>query len=142
MNKLPVIGDSMISNMLGSRFAYFYLRAAGTRDGILVAWHMDKWCCSHVHLSDHAVTINAKHCLAEDSWWLTVVYGPQDDQEKVAFLEELCRLRMGRLGPWLLCGDFNLIYKATNKNNDCLNCRLMVRVCWFLKDLEFIEMHL
>jgi hypothetical protein len=132
----------MISNMLGPCLAYFYLQAAGTRGGILVTWCTNKWCYSHVHLSNHVVTIKVKHCLVEDSWWLTIVYGPQDDQEKVVFLEILRQLRMSLLGPWLLYGDFNFIYKVADKNNGCLNCRLMGRVCRSLHDLELMELHL
>lgn len=31
-------------------------------------------------------------------WWLTVVYGPQMDTDKVEFLEELERFRDGKAG--------------------------------------------
>jgi hypothetical protein len=97
--KLVVIDDSFVAGMLGLNFAYFYLPAVGTHGGIILAWHTDRWCCSNVHLSAHAVTIKVKHCFEEDTWWLTTVYGSQGDQEKVAFLEELRQLHTGRLGP-------------------------------------------
>jgi endonuclease/exonuclease/phosphatase (EEP) superfamily protein YafD len=45
-------------------------------------------------------------------WWLTAIYGPTRDQEKQAFLDELHELQALRSGPWLLAGDFNLIYRA------------------------------
>jgi hypothetical protein len=77
-----------------------------------------------------------------DPWWLTTVYGPQDEQEKVAFLEELRQLCTGRVGPWLLCGDFNLIYKAMDKSCGRLNRRLMGKMRRFLQDLELLELHL
>jgi hypothetical protein len=130
------------ANMLGPSFAYFYLLAARTRGGILVAWHTGKWCCSNVHLSDHAVTIKMRHCSGEDTWWFTTIYGLQDDQEKVAFLEVLRQLHAGHPGPWILCGDFNLIYKAMDKSNGRLNHCLMARVRRFLQDLELLELHL
>lgn len=47
-----------------------------------------------------------------DPWWITVVYGPQLDVDKVEFLNELKRFRDVSPGPWLLCGDFNMIYRA------------------------------
>jgi hypothetical protein len=128
--------------MLGSCFELFYLPTAGTRGGILVAWHTDKWCCSHVHLSDHAMAVKVKHYIYADPWWLTTVYRQQEDQEKVAFLQELSQLRVGRLGPWLLCGDFNFIYKVTDKNNGRTNHHLMGKVCRFLQDMELMELHL
>jgi hypothetical protein len=46
------------------------------------------------------------------------------------------------VGPWVLCGDFNLIYQAQDKNNDCLSRRMMGRFRHFLNDLELDELHL
>jgi hypothetical protein len=44
-------------------------------------------------------------------WWFTGVYGPHQDSLKQAFLHELRSVREECAGPWLLCGDFNLIFK-------------------------------
>jgi hypothetical protein len=49
------------------------------------------------------------------------IYGPSRDHDKPEFLaelEELCHLYSG---PWLLTGDFNLIYCAGDKSNDHLD---------------------
>jgi hypothetical protein len=49
------------------------------------------------------------------------IYGPSRDHDKREFLaelEELCHLYSG---PWLLTGDFNLIYCAGDKSNDHLD---------------------
>jgi hypothetical protein len=43
-------------------------------------------------------------------WWLTGVYGPQHDADKVAFFEDLREVRENCPGPWMLAGDFNTIY--------------------------------
>lgn len=40
---------------------------------------------------------------------LSSVYGPQDDADKVLFLEELEAIRDTCSGPWAICGVFNLI---------------------------------
>jgi exonuclease III len=77
--KLAIIDDTLVTNMLGQCFAYFYLLAVGNRGGILLAWNHDKWDYSHVHLSNHAVTVKVKHRLGEDTWWLTMVYRLQDE---------------------------------------------------------------
>jgi hypothetical protein len=45
------------------------------------------------------------------NWWFTGVYGPQADDEKVLFLQELRNIRALCNGPWLVAGDFNLIIK-------------------------------
>jgi hypothetical protein len=40
------------------------------------------------------------------------VYGPQLEADKIAFLEELNAMQHGIHGEWLVCSDFNLIYKS------------------------------
>jgi exonuclease III len=140
--KLIVIGDSLISDMLGSGFDYCYLQASGTRGGILLTWRPNRWSCSNMQLSAQAITIKVAHRAGSDPWWLTTVYRPHDDHEKVSFLDELWSLRAGRLGPWFLSSDFNIIYKATNKNNGRFNRRLMGKMRRFLQDMELLELHL
>jgi hypothetical protein len=44
---------------------------------------------------------------------------------KPTFLVELHELAQMRLDPWLDCGDFNMIYRAQDKNNGRLNKRRM-----------------
>jgi hypothetical protein len=63
---------------------------------------------------------------------ITVVYGPTRDNDKQAFIAELHELRTLRLGSWLLTGDFNLIYRAEDKNNMRLDRRLMGQFRRFL----------
>jgi hypothetical protein len=41
--KLDVPNQSIISNMLGSRFDYVALPTTGTRGGIIIAGHSEKW---------------------------------------------------------------------------------------------------
>lgn len=43
---------------------------------------------------------------------------------------------------WLILGDFNLIYKATDKNNSNLNRQLMAQFREALSDCELQEIHL
>jgi hypothetical protein len=44
--------------------------------------------------------------------------------------------------PWLLCDDFNLIYKASDKNNAKLNRCLMRAFRSFLQEMELAKVHL
>lgn len=74
--------------------------------------------------------------------WLTAVYGPQNEADKCAFLQELRSIRQHRIGPWMLCGDFNMIYNVADKNNSLLYRRMMGRFRNFLNDLELKELHL
>lgn len=61
------------------------------------------------------------------SWSISVVYGPQQDAEKIVFLSELQEVEQSISSPWLLLGDFNLIYEASDKNNNRLNRGMMQR---------------
>jgi hypothetical protein len=54
-----------------------------------------------------------------------MVYGPSRDEDQPLFLAELHDLWLVRGGPQLICGDFNMIYRAQDKNNDMVNCQLM-----------------
>jgi endonuclease/exonuclease/phosphatase family metal-dependent hydrolase len=58
-------------------------------------------------------------------------------------LQELNQLRQAKAGlPWLLCGDFNMIYRAADKNNGRLNRRLMGQFHRFLSEAKLREIHL
>jgi hypothetical protein len=45
-------------------------------------------------------------------------------------------------GKWLICGDFNLIYRAEDKSNSRLNRRLMEKFKSLLEELELKELPL
>jgi hypothetical protein len=71
-----------------------------------------------------------------------MVYGLATDVDKPDFLMELYDLRQVRMGPWLLCCDFNMIYLAEDKNNSRLNKRLMGQLRRLLNDAVLKEIHL
>jgi hypothetical protein len=59
------------------------------------------------------------------SFLLTVVYGPSINADKPAFLQELTATRPSVGTPWLILGEFNIIYEARDKNNTNFCRRLM-----------------
>jgi hypothetical protein len=63
-----------------------------------------------VHVSRFAITARLTPVLGGAPWTITTVYGPNDDAEKILFLQELVRLRSAIVGPWLLIGDFNICH--------------------------------
>jgi hypothetical protein len=58
-------------------------------------------------------------------WWFIGVYGPHQDNLKLAFLQELGVVRNECDGPWIIAGDFKMIYRAEDKNNSNINRPLM-----------------
>jgi hypothetical protein len=69
------------------------------------------------------------------SWWPTCVYGPQGNEDKISFLQELRDIRSAIQGPWIIAGDFNLIYRAEDKNNNIYNRAMMGRFRRMIDDL-------
>jgi exonuclease III len=140
--KLHVLNDFLVMEILGPGFNYSYLSAENTRGGILVAWRGSVWSASSVSSRVFSISIRMQHISLSIGWWLTVVYGPSKDWAKAAYLTELDELHHLRSGPWLLTGDFNLIYQAKDKNNDRLDWPLMGQFKSFLNYASLKEIHL
>uniref|UniRef100_A0A453EYK4 Endonuclease/exonuclease/phosphatase domain-containing protein n=1 Tax=Aegilops tauschii subsp. strangulata TaxID=200361 RepID=A0A453EYK4_AEGTS len=140
--KIELLCSSIVLDTLGSEFDdYTYLPALGTHGGILLAWKS-----RDVSISDTLFTNNAISARVATAggtpWWITVVYGPQDDVAKVAFLEELREIRADCHSPWMICGDFNLILRSEDKNTDNLNRRMMGKFRRLVNDLALKEVYL
>lgn len=67
---------------------------------------------------------------------------PQSNEDKIMFLQELRQIRANCQGPWMLTGDFNLIYKAEDNNNSILNRAMMGRFRKFINDVSLIDLPL
>lgn len=85
------------------------------------------------------MTAQVKARLTEECFLLTTCYGPADDRRKEEFLQEMLSLKPVAGLPWLILGDFNLIYKASDKNNLNLNRRLMGKFRAALDQCELME---
>jgi exonuclease III len=125
--KLHVISDFDIMQILDVRFDYAYLPADQTRGGILVAWLPGVWSISNVSCRNCSISAKVRQLSSGVVWSLSVVYGPARGEEKTAFLQELHELSLAYVGPWLITGDFNLIYRVEDKSNDLLNMHRMLQ---------------
>jgi len=132
----------VLLSALGIDFSEFAeLPSVGASGGILVAWRCHLGNAGVCHVNANSVTI--QFCPTNGvSWWLTCVYGPQGMDEKIQFLQELRDIRGGCPGPWVLAGDFNLIYKEEDKNNDNYNRAMMGRFRRLINDLAIKEIPL
>ena len=95
--------------------------------------------CYSVTVSVEAATSNGD---GQGKWWLTAVYGPQEDGDKVTFLEELEAIRDACAGPWAITGDFNLILNEADKNNERIDRANLHRFQRTVVALELQDMHL
>ena len=140
--KLSHITVRDVSSFLGPDFSQFvYLPAQQTRGGILIAWRDGVFSVDHHHVHRYSVSVLLSNG-DDPPWWLTAVYGPQRDADKISFLEELRDVRAACPGPWLLAGNFNMIYFSEDKNNDNINRAMMGRFRRFVNDLELKEIPL
>lgn len=75
-------------------------------------------------------------------WWLSGVYGPQSNQDKIDFMRELVEIRDLHAGPWVVAGDFNLLVNPEDKSNEQINRRMLARFRAKLNLLELKEIYL
>jgi hypothetical protein len=131
-----------VLSILGSCFDYSFLPADGVRGGILVAWRMDTWAALSFTNRVYSISLCLHELGSPNAWFLTSVYGPTEVGNKDAILQEIRDIQAGVSGPWLINGDFNMIYHTEDKNNSRLNRRQMGRFRHLLSDLELKELHL
>ena len=78
-----------------------------------------------IHIGTHLISADVCIRACGTTFKLTNVYGPSTDADKRAFLDEAIANAPPNDEKWLIIGDFNLIYQASDKNNSNLNFRLM-----------------
>jgi hypothetical protein len=94
--KLDSLDRQLVTETLGDRFAnnFVALPADGTRGGILLAVDEKFYKVISSELGAYSVTVRL--CDAngvQGGWFVTSVYGPQEDQAKLHFLSELRSLK-------------------------------------------------
>lgn len=140
--KIQSLSTRILLSTLGAELDHHVaLPAQGTRGGVLIAW---KGAVSHeitTRVDTYSTSVLFQIAVGRQ-WWLTSVYGPQSYSDKLEFMVELRVIRAACLGPWLLAGDFNLIYRAADKNNANLDRAMLGRFRRLLNDLELREIEL
>lgn len=138
--KISSMNRSILVDTLGERMAgHCMLDANGTRGGILLAWNQDAVQLTDVVAKQFSVTARVRMLISDACFSLTTCYGPANDRRKDEFLQEMISSKPPAGTPWLITGDFNLIYKASDKNNLNLNRRLMGKFRAALDDCELME---
>lgn len=126
--KIDVWSPALVREIGGSRLdGCAVLPAIGTRGGAAILW--DSSAISLVTHSIGCFSITGKVTLlhSRTEFWLTTVYGPADDARKEVFLREITAAAPPNGEPWLINGDYNIIYEACDKSNLNLNRRIMGR---------------
>lgn len=88
--KLALVSSALVIETLGVAFAdFFCLPADGTRGGILLAWRSDHIALSNPSVGSFHVSAVVSNTSSATPWWITGVYGPQDESDKLVFISEL-----------------------------------------------------
>ncbi|XP_073353795.1 uncharacterized protein [Aegilops tauschii subsp. strangulata] len=141
--KLAVVTDSLVLDTLGPLYEDFYsLPAIGTRGGMILAWRRPDVSISNPLIGDHHIMALVTPLDGSVHWWLTGVYGPQEDAAKLDFISDLRDVCASRIGLWLLGGDFIVIVAPDEKNNPHVNHRCMNRFRRFIADEELRDLYL
>ena len=127
---------------MGSDFTnWIDLPAAGASGGIVVAWRQCLGPALATRVDNYSLSIQFSPGSLQP-WWLTCVYGPQGDSNKLLFMQELRDVRSVCQGPWTVLGDFNLTTSAADRNNENYNRAMMGRFRRCINDLELSEVPL
>lgn len=134
------ICNSVIAETLGGVFVnnFAFLPAANTCGGILIAASSDhyKLTAQPQLLGSYSLSVLITDLSCNLSWMLTGVYGPQLDDDKLAFLSEMRNRKPLCTPEWLIMGDFNLISHASDKSNQNLNLRMIRSFRAAIDDLQ------
>ncbi|XP_073367719.1 uncharacterized protein [Aegilops tauschii subsp. strangulata] len=132
----------IVRHCLGNKFEnFYYLPAVGTRGGILIAWDETVVMLSNPHRTTNTLSALVKP-KSGGHWWMTGVYGPQADDAKIEFMQELVDVRDLHAGPWAIVGDFNLLVNPRDKNNEAVNRRMLAHFRAKTNRLEVKELYL
>ncbi|WVZ78136.1 hypothetical protein U9M48_025897 [Paspalum notatum var. saurae] len=102
---------------------FVFKPANGTKGGILLLWNDTFVDVTDISIKLFSVMATLTVKSSNTSFLITVVYGPMRGNRKPTFLRELRRLKPSTDQKWLVLRDFNLIYRARDKNNRNLNLR-------------------
>jgi hypothetical protein len=107
--------------------------------GIILACSQDFYSINNAAVRQFSVTVDITNRANNETWTLTGVYGPQAETDKTIFMQEIELIKQSASDRWLLLGDINLIYRASDKSTGRINRGLMNR---FRHLLDGIEIHL
>lgn len=131
----------LLSTLGADLDSHVLLSADGMWGRVLVAWQSAACQAITTRVDTFSVSVLFQNHNGRQ-WWFTVVYGPQSDVQKFVFLDELRMIRAACHGPWTVVGDFNLIYRAADKNNPNVDWAMMGHFRRLPDELELKESEL
>ncbi|KAM0926580.1 hypothetical protein ACQ4PT_003607 [Festuca glaucescens] len=142
-SKLSSLDRVKLRSFLPPYFSDFASRDDdGSQGGIVTAWDSSSF--SLVASSHDAFTLTTilTSTATDLSFTVTNVYAPANHALTRAFFREVERLHSTISGPWILCGDLNLIRYPHEKNNPNFDRGLADAFNTMINDLALFELPL
>ena len=119
--------------------AGFVCRRSG---GMLLGLNVGTLVVTDGEVGDFCVKLYLKSRCDGFRWVLVSVYGAAQEEHKSQFLSELVQLCENETLPMIVGGDFNIIRKPEEKNNDNYNPRWPLMFNAIIQSLELRELEL
>ena len=128
--KVEMWSPQLVSEIGGSQLqGCVVLPGLGARGDAAIFWDKQQVNVITHAIASFSIIVRVEILSSREHFWMTTVYGPLEDDQKALFLFELAVVAPPSAEPWMLNGDFNMIYEARDKNNTNLNRRIMGRFC-------------
>ena len=126
----------------GFDFLWYCLRPQGRSGGMLVGINSTSLHVMSVSHGDRCVKFKLRSKSDGFEWSLVSVYGAAQDDKRHEFLAELARICDNDSQPMLVGGDFNIIRRKEDKNNDNFDPRWPFMFNAIIKSLDLREIAL
>lgn len=143
--KLSHVNSSLVREILGGSFgdSFIFLPADGTKGGILLACNSDFDITNEPNaVGSYSITGTIRDKSNNEDWSISGVYGPQEEGEKILFLQELRQIQTVVQSRWLTLGDFNMIRRVDEKSSTNVNLRMIGHFRNVIDDLELLKIPL
>ncbi|XP_074314795.1 uncharacterized protein LOC141650879 [Silene latifolia] len=74
---------------------------------IILIWIEQCFTVNIIAMSDQLISANVKEVSSGNEFMFTVVYGSNDEEERLTLWNDLKHIKDSWGGPWCICGDFN-----------------------------------
>ena len=132
-----------LSSLVGGiDFDWHCLPPRGRSGGILLGVRCDSLEVRSVVMGDFAVKFRVRSKVDGFNWALVAVYGAAQPELKPEFLADLVRICGSEQLPILVGGDFNIIRRREEKNNDNFDGRWSFMFNTIIESLDLREIEL
>lgn len=133
----------MVKDLWANKWVRFtQLEAGGSRGGILMLWDERIWKGELSSLGAYSLTCKFTRKNQDFSWFLTGIYAPNNIEEREEVWWEVGAVRGLFDGPWIVCGDFNIVRFPSEKKNCSRTTRVMTDLSDFIEDMGLQDSHL